>query len=379
MIGRPILWMRGTLCAALMLLMGVAASAHEVRPAIATFDPTVTPPTLTWSVNAEALLTGIGAEHEDTDDAPQKDEYDALRLLPADELEARLRAVLPELTKAPGLRFGDDPASVSVRGIAVPPVGDTDVARDTTITFDVTVPEGATGFSWAWPGERGASVLRVTQPGGADVEGYFQPPGSATEVLPLAGGAERSAWETFKEMVAWGYIHIIPEGLDHILFVLGLFFLSTRWKPLLWQVTAFTIAHSITLAMGLYGVVNISPSIVEPLIALSIAYVGIENVVTKTLHAWRPLLVFAFGLLHGLGFAGILSEVGLPRDNYVSALVGFNVGVELGQLTVIAVAFLLVGWAMKKDWYRARIAIPASLLIAAAGLWWTVERTLLGS
>lgn len=177
------------------------------------------------------------------------------------------------------------------------------------------------------------------------------------------------------EYVILGFTHIVPKGLDHILFVLGLFLLSTRAKPLLLQVTAFTLAHSITLALSIYGVISLSSRVVEPLIALSIAYVAFENLLVSEYKPWRLLVVFAFGLLHGLGFAGVLTALGLPRSEFAAALVSFNVGVELGQLTVILAALLAVGaWFGKKEWYRRRVVFPASMAIALTGIYWTVER-----
>ena len=149
--------------------------------------------------------------------------------------------------------------------------------------------------------------------------------------------------------------------------MLGIFLLSPRLKTMLLQVTAFTIAHSITLGLSMYGIVSLPSRIVEPLIALSIAYVAIENLVTRELKPWRIALVFMFGLLHGLGFAGVLRELGLPRDEFLTALLTFNLGVEGGQLTIIAAAMLAVWPFMKKGWYRQRVVIPASLLIAAVG------------
>ena len=178
---------------------------------------------------------------------------------------------------------------------------------------------------------------------------------------------------------ALGFTHILPKGIDHVLFVLGLFLLSRRARPLLLQISAFTIAHSMTLALSIFGVVRLSSSLVEPLIALSIAYVAIENVFMSRLTSWRYALVFAFGLLHGLGFAGALSEVGLPRAEFLTALVGFNVGVELGQLSVVAGAFLLVGyWFRDRPWYRQRVVVPASMWIACLGIYWTLQRLPLG-
>lgn len=189
------------------------------------------------------------------------------------------------------------------------------------------------------------------------------------EVVPL------SRWAVVKLYTALGFAHILPRGLDHVLFVLGIFLLSVRLRPVLWQVSAFTLAHTITLALTIYGIVSLPPSIVEPLIALSIVYVAVENIFTSKLHAWRPLIVFCFGLLHGMGFAGVLSDIGLPRSEFVPALLSFNAGVELGQLAVILAAFVAVGLPFRnKPWYRQLVVIPGSLLIAAAGLYWFVQR-----
>ena len=200
--------------------------------------------------------------------------------------------------------------------------------------------------------------------------------GESSATYPLSGdiaGTTRSA--VFGQYLVLGFTHIVPKGLDHMLFVLGLFLLSTRLSPLLWQVTAFTLAHSITLALSMYGVIALSPAIVEPLIAASIVAVAVENLFTARLHTWRVFVVFGFGLLHGLGFAGVLTEIGLPRDEFVTGLIAFNVGVEGGQLAVIALAFLAVGyWFRNRPWYRRRVVLPLSALIALTGMYWMVER-----
>jgi hydrogenase/urease accessory protein HupE len=190
------------------------------------------------------------------------------------------------------------------------------------------------------------------------------------DVVPLG------RWAIVRLYTELGFTHILPRGLDHVLFVLGIFLLTVQLRPVLWQVSAFTIAHTITLALTIYGIVSLPPNIVEPLIALSIVYVAVENIFTSKLHAWRPLVVFCFGLLHGMGFAGVLSDIGLPRSEFVPALLSFNLGVELGQLTVILAAFVALGLPFRnKPWYRQRIVIPGSLLIATAGLYWFVQRT----
>lgn len=172
-----------------------------------------------------------------------------------------------------------------------------------------------------------------------------------------------------------GFTHIIPYGLDHILFVLGLFLLSPKLKPLLWQISAFTIAHSITLSFSMYNVINISSNIVEPIIAGSIVFIAVENIISKDLKPWRIAIIFLFGLIHGLGFAGVLKELGLPQNQFITALITFNIGVELGQIAVVILAFLAVGfWFQSKKWYRDRIVIPGSLVIAIIASYWTIQR-----
>jgi hypothetical protein len=177
--------------------------------------------------------------------------------------------------------------------------------------------------------------------------------------------------------VTLGVTHILPWGLDHVLFVLGLALLSPRLGPLLAQVTAFTAAHTLTLALSSYGVVRLPPEIVEPLIALSIVYVAVENVVSPKLRPSRVALVFSFGLLHGLGFAGVLGEIGLPEGQRVTALLAFNVGVELGQLAVIGLAVALVALWVRGGGDRRSLVRSASILIASVGLYWFVQRIFL--
>jgi len=172
-----------------------------------------------------------------------------------------------------------------------------------------------------------------------------------------------------------GYTHILPLGLDHILFVLSLFLLSPKLKPLLWQATAFTIAHSVTLGLAMYQIITPPAGIVEPLIALSILYVSLENIISPRLKASRIGVVFLFGLIHGMGFAGALGQLGLPQNAYLLSLVMFNIGVELGQMTIILLAyFLLAKWFGNKPWYRKRIVIPISVGIAITAGIWTLQR-----
>lgn len=236
------------------------------------------------------------------------------------------------------------------------------------------MPREATRLRWLYGIVADPYSLEIRQPDGSSTVEWIEGT-NWSDVIDLSNSFSRPTRAGIARQYLWlGYTHILPKGLDHILFVLGLFLLSPRWKAMVMQVTAFTIAHSITLALSIYGVVSLPSRVVEPLIALSIAYVAIENLFTRDLKPWRLALVFMFGLLHGLGFAGVLQELGLPRDEFLTALVAFNLGVEAGQLTVIAAALLVVLPFMKKGWYHQRVVVPASIAIAMIGLYWTIVR-----
>lgn len=172
-----------------------------------------------------------------------------------------------------------------------------------------------------------------------------------------------------------GFQHIIPEGFDHILFVIGLCLISTNIKTILWQATAFTMAHTITLALSMKGTIAVPAALVEPVIALSIMFVAVENLVISELKPWRVAVVFLFGLIHGMGFANSLNEIGLPPNKFFTSILAFNAGVELGQITVIAALFALVIFPLRQQvWYKKRIAYPLSILIALVACYWTIQR-----
>jgi HupE / UreJ protein len=180
--------------------------------------------------------------------------------------------------------------------------------------------------------------------------------------------------------VIWYYIklgfqHIIPAGTDHILFVIGLCLLSTKVKTILWQATAFTVAHSITLALSMKNIMMAPSAVIEPIISLSIMFVAVENMLVKKLRPWRILVVFMFGLIHGMGFASALNEIGLPPGKFFTSIIAFNAGVELGQIAVIVVMFSLVINRLKdKPWYRKNVVYGLSALITLVAFYWTIER-----
>jgi len=245
-----------------------------------------------------------------------------------------------------------------------------------TIRLTGRVPEGAREFTSTYGWTFASYPLTIRRSAGENPAAEWLEGGQRS--APFAWASPASPFDragTARRYLALGFTHIVPGGLDHVLFVLGLYLLSGRVRSVLWQVSAFTLAHSITLGLSLYGIVSVPPRIVEPLIALSIAYVAIENIVQSELTASRVGLVFAFGLLHGLGFAGALQGLGLPRAELATALVTFNAGVEAGQLAVIGAAFVLVGYhCAHRTWYRSRVVVPASALIACTAIYWTIMR-----
>jgi len=181
--------------------------------------------------------------------------------------------------------------------------------------------------------------------------------------------------EVFWFYARMGVMHIIPNGLDHILFVISLCLLSSKLKTIIWQASAFTIAHTITIALSMKNVIVAPGQIVEPIIALSIAFVAIENILLNELKPWRIVIVFLFGLVHGLGFASALNEVGLPRNNFYTSILAFNVGVELGQVAVILLVFgLLIIPFGKKLNFKKQFVYPLSIMIALIAGYWTIER-----
>jgi hypothetical protein len=295
-------------------------------------------------------------------------------------LEQRLGPILQRA--AAGARIVFDEREVTPRVELAAAEGETEEslssAAESTLRLQGRIPPGSKTFTWSNTVRLGSYLLTLASEGEEEVERQWLTDGQESRAFRLGQAVvPPTRGEVLVSYFLLGYTHILPKGQDHILFVLGIFLLSTRLKPVLLQVTAFTVAHTLTLALSIYGVVSLPSSIVEPAIALSIVYVAVENLATSKLKPWRILLVFGFGLLHGMGFAGVLSELGLPRSERLAALMSFNVGVEAGQLTVIAMALLLAGLPFRRrPCYRRRVVVPASLAIALVGLYWAVQRVI---
>jgi len=316
----------------------------------------------------------LGQPPRDTDSAELEAHLRGLDSQKRDVVRDRLTNIFERRVR---VRFDGEPVPFSIRY----PEEGTPVAEGveptwfgTVVHLEGAIPADAETVSFF--ASRSFAALRLSLVG---------PDGPVGDPIPLPGGqrsedfdlAELSAsGSVFGRYLVLGFYHILPLGLDHILFVLGLFLFCRSTAPLLWQVSAFTLAHTITLGLAAGGIVSLPSRPVEVLIAASIVYVAAENVFAEKLRPHRIAIVFAFGLLHGLGFAGVLGELGLPEQGFLTALFAFNIGVELGQLAVIAGAMLLVGWFRNREFYRKGIVIPASIAIGLVGCYWIVERIL---
>jgi hydrogenase/urease accessory protein HupE len=352
------------------------AQAHEILPAIADMTEVAGRLEFQMRLDIEGLTADLDVSQSASDSEQSALSYDTLRLLGPGDLADRFTEYWPQMATLIAVDAGTGNLPLVLTSVEVPEIGDTELTRMSLIAFHVILPRGANSVEFSWDAQFGALVLRQ-QGVDAPYDGYLDF-GESSGPIHLTGGDQVSPLEGFIRYIPVGFDHIVPKGLDHILFVLGLFFLASTLRPLLWQVSTFTVAHTITLAAAALGYVNVPGNIVEPLIAASIVFIAVENLLSKGVSSWRLVVIFCFGLLHGLGFASVLGEFGLPDEAFVPALIGFNVGVELGQLAVILTAFVLIGfWFRDKPWYRARISMPASVLIGAVGAWWFIERTIL--
>ncbi|MBV7410838.1 HupE/UreJ family protein [Maritimibacter sp. DP1N21-5] len=368
-------------------LCAAQARAHEVQPAIADVTVSEGRVDVTVILNGEAIAAGIDLSSiTDTNDAPNAADYDVLRALPPADFAARFRDGWDEFAAGLGLRAGEVPLDAELLSVETEPGEADSLPRQTRVLWTAALPVGdapggGDGVSFAWDERYGPVILRQIvepEPESEDPYAAFLNPGQRSEEMPRTGTARLGTGAAILNYISIGYTHILPKGLDHILFVLGLFFFSLQMRPLVTQITAFTVAHTLTLALATLGIVRIPASVVEPLIALSIAYIAIENIVRPRLTGVRIAVVFAFGLLHGVGFASVLSDIGLSSGRFVISLISFNVGVELGQLSVVLAAYLGLGiWFGSKAWYRSAIVIPMSSVIGIIGLWWTIERVIL--
>ena len=364
---------------ALFSLYFATASAHELRPAVAHLSVDADRIEIELELVLEPLIADLDLSSIfDTNESPKAALHDELRALTARALEEQLRAEWPRIAQDITILSGETRVVPELSAVEIAEIGDVELPRESKIVLSAALPAGSDPIKFGWVAENGGlAVQQMTDDPDTAYSAYLTG-GQLSDPIPREGASGQSWLSVFGNYIKIGFEHIVPKGLDHILFVLGLFFFSLQMRPLLWQISAFTLAHTVTLALATLGLVNLPATIVEPLIAASIVYVAVENIFHRRYNQWRTAIVFGFGLLHGLGFASVLGDIGLEPSRFLTGLIGFNIGVEIGQLSVIAAAFLLVAsWAGRKPWYQSVIATPASVAIALVGAWWFIERVFL--
>ena len=329
----------------------------------------------------EAMMSGINSSYRNTQDSPFSDQYDELRVLQSAQLREKFHSFEDTLVNEIKLSFDQQAATPVITKVQIPEPGYTKVPRTSLIVLEGEVDREATQLNWYYPSRFSDNAVRVRQVDSENEKWHWSGwqwirDDSVSETFSLQEVfSEPSSFKIMSEYLVSGFNHIIPKGLDHILFILGIFLLSTQLKPMAWQVTMFTLAHSITLSLSMFNVISLPANIVEPLIALSIAYIGFENIFAHKLRSSRLALVFAFGLLHGMGFASVLADFGMPESAYATALVSFNIGVEVAQLAILISAyFCITYWFKNKQHFHQYVTIPGSVVIGVTGLYWTWDR-----
>lgn len=368
------------LCALVLVLAAITVQAppglgHEITPAIADVEVRQDRVTLSIRMALESLLSGINlADVTDSNDAPEAALYDRFRLMPPAELDDAFRKAWPRISQGFVVRAGDTPVDLQIDDLSIPAIGNEELVRSSVMTLSGALPEGDAPVTIGWQASYGALIVREIGAGENAYEAFLMS-GNVSDPLDRLDIPAERAWTVFVRYLASAFDYFVLSG-DSVIFVLGLFVFVPRFVPLLSQVAAFTLAHAITLTLTAYGVFSISGGIIYPLIAASVVFIGVDNIFGSGGLRLRAVFVFAFGLLHGLGFADALALFPIPPDSLFQGLIGFNLGVALGQLAVIAAAFLLVGlWFRSRPWYRPRIVVPVSVGISLIGAYVAIERT----
>jgi len=356
----------GMIAAVFWLVVASVSLAQEITPVVGDLRIHRGAVTLDLRLNAEAYVLGVepGAMS-----GSETAEYLDLRALEPEMLRRRLSEA--GQSWVPDVRIEVDGTDVllALTAVRVGAVGDQTLPRISRITLTGSVPREAEVFRVSWPDGAGTLVLRQ-QRAALPFSGYVDG-GQSGPLVYVRGGGEVRDTGTFKAYVQNGFFSILPGGMDHVLFVLALFFLSPGLRALLWQVAAFTFAHSVTLALATLGLISVPAGLVAPLIAVSIVYVAAGNILSRDLSRLRLMAVFIFGLVHGVGLSGALAAYEPLAVQTIPALLGFNAGVEIGQLAVLAIAFFGIGyWFGARPWYRSYVAVPVSGFIAIAGVVW---------
>lgn len=358
------------------------APADVVKPALVEIsifaDNTIS---VVIDLSLEAAMTNIGTQYKNTKNSPNAAEYDELRNLNPENLRQRFLRFAPQFLSSIRLLVNGKTQDLTLKSIKSDIKGYTKRPRKTILTYIAQPEDWAKTIQWQYAKVYGDSALRyqIVKKDQYNWSGWrWLRNGASSGTIDISLDSPNSTptmLQTLGQFIGIGFDHVIPLGWDHILFIVGMALSSLLWRKLLLLVTTFTLAHTLTLALAMAGVVEISPRITEPLIAFSIAYVAIENLLPRQSIKRKSIIVFLFGLIHGLGFAAMLKSFAMSADNFAITLIGFNIGVELAQIvlvfSVVTVLLLLKGRGLN---YQKLMIIPVSILISLLGIYWGVER-----
>jgi len=353
--------------------------SHEIKPSIADFTYDENFLNIKIRLNAELILSNIDASKiSNTNSSSLSDIYDKLRILNKIELEELFKSSWQEISTNIDIKINNETKKINLINIEVEDIKNFEISRDTHIYLQVLLNNNSEYFTFSWIKKYGPIILRENSNHKLEDELFTEYLQSGIESDQFSFNEKnfKNRLNSFIKFFVLGVQHIIPKGLDHILFIFGLFLFSSSLKKLITQITIFTIAHSITLIFVSLSLMKINPQIVEPIIALSIVYVGIENIFKNYVKEYlRYVVILFFGLLHGLGFALVLSDIGYRSTDLFINLISFNIGIEVAQISIVLVLFLLVAlnFAKNKN-YRMFFQVPSSILISSIGLYWFFER-----
>ena len=362
-----------------LTLFSIGSISHEIRPSIADYKIEENILYFDIRLNAELILSGIDASNiTDTNSSPLSATYDDLRSLTRENLKILLIESWDDIQSKINLNINEVSTKFELVDINIEANRDFEISRDSILYLKYELDDDDEFLTFKWSEKYGPIIIREINELKKEDDLYteYLQAGLQTDKIFIKSENTQSIFKSIINYFFLGIQHIIPKGLDHILFIVGLFFFSVTLRPLLIQVTMFTIAHSITLIFVSVSYINVNPLIVEPIIALSIAYVGIENIFKQYVKEYlRYIIIFFFGLLHGLGFALVLSDIGYQSSKLILNLISFNLGIEAAQIFIILFLYILLGIKFSnKKYYRYIFQVPVSLFIALVGIYWFFER-----
>ena len=353
--------------------------AHEIKPAIVEFNKVKNQINIVLKFNAEAFLANIDAsDYKETINFSNSIKYSELRLLPREILKEKVFESRDQIINSIFIKTSKKQLNLKLVEINVLEEKNIEKVRFTKVYLKTEIKFIETPITFSAKKIFGPLIFKNFSNIDKNTDkpqSQWLKPGDQTSNLGILQVKNNTT--NFSILGIWnGILQIILYGFDHILFIIGLFFFSHKLKPLLIQVTTFTIAHSITLIFGGLGYITISPLIIEVIIAASIIWIGFENLFRKKIKVSRLGVIFTFGLIHGLGFASMFKPKGLEGTDYYLNLLGFNIGIELGLLITLLPLIILIPLFNRLSWYRILIAMPASIIIALFGVEMFIDRIL---